>query len=222
MIAIDPNIVNYIEPNSERWLNLEDLPNERWIDIEEYIGLYRLSDYGRVKRLIFRNGNTCKNREKILKQSKDKDGYLQVGLCKNNKSKTFRVHTLVGKYFVDNPENKPIYNHLKPVTKDYCDNHYTNLVPSTYSENIKYAYELGRKPKKNQYKGVYGKNNPFSKKVAQFDLDGNLIKIWDCINDVERELGYSHSLISAACRNARRMKTYKGYKWKYYKEEGEE
>lgn len=64
-MVIDSNIVNYIEPNSERWLNLEDLPNERWIDIEEYIGLYQLSDYGRVKRLIFRNGNTCKNREKF-------------------------------------------------------------------------------------------------------------------------------------------------------------
>lgn len=220
-MIIDSNIVNYIEPNSERWLSLEDLPNERWKDIKDFEGLYKISDYGRVKSLIFRNKNSCVKREKILKQSKDKDGYLQVRLCKNNTPKGFRVHNLVGKAFISNPENKPIYNHLKPVTKEYCNNHYTNLKPATYSENVKYAYDLGTKPKKNQYKGVYGKDNPFSKKVIQLDLNENIIRIWDCINDVERELGYNHSLISAACRNARRMKTYKGYKWKYYKKEGE-
>lgn len=209
-----------IKPNSERWLSLEDLPNERWKDIKDFEGFYKISDYGRVKSLERFIDKSHHYLQKILKQSKDKDGYLMVRLSKNGKAKQYRVHQLVGKYFVDNPKNKPIFNHLKPVTKEYCNNHYTNLIPSTYSENILYAYEIGRKIKKNQYKGVYGKDNPFSKKVAQYDLCDNLIKIWDCINDVERELGYNHSLISSVCRHNRRMKTYKGYKWKYYKNEG--
>ena len=214
-------MIEYVIPNSERWLDLTDLPFERWVDIKNYEGLYKVSDYGRVKRLVFRNRQTTFLREKILHQSKDKDGYLCVALYKNGKGKITRVHQLVGKYFVDNPENKPIYNHLKPVTKDYCNNYYTNLVPSTYSENVLYAYELGTKPKKNQFLGIKGKCSPFSKKVKQCDLQGNVIKKWDCIMDIERELHYNHSCISAACRNARRMKTYKGFIWKYDNKEGE-
>ena len=209
---------NYVGPDCIRWLNVLDLENERWKDIKGYENLYQVSDYGRVKRLTFINRQAKKYQPRILKQTRDKDGYLQVTLCKNNKSKTIKVHKLVGEYFVDNPENKPIYNHIEPVTDSYCNNHYTNLEPSTYSENIKYAYDLGRKPKKNQYKGVIGAKNPFSKKVNQYDLDGTLIKKWNCVNDIERKLGYNHSMISAACRNKRRLKTYKGFVWKYNKE----
>lgn len=205
--------------NSERWLLLEDLPNERWVDIIDYEGLYKISDYGRVKSMSFRNKHCDIKREKILKQLRDKDGYLMVALCKKNKRKTIRVHQLVGKYFVSNPENKPIFNHKKVVTKDFCDNRYINLEPATYSENTLYAYENGTKIKKNQWLGVKGKNSPFSKKVYQYDVNKNLIKSWDCINDVERELGYSHSSICAACRN--KLKTYKGYIWKYNKIEEE-
>ena len=141
-----------------------------------------------------------------------------IRLSKNNVQKQYRIHQLVGNAFVDNPESKPIFNHLEPVTKDYCNNYYTNLVPSTYSENIKYAYILGTKIKKNQYKGVTGSKNPFSKKVNQYDLNNKLIKKWECIMDIERELGYNHSCISACCKNNRRLKTYKGFIWKYNKE----
>lgn len=41
----------YIRPNSERWLDLQDLPNEEWKDIKDFEGLYQISNYGRVKRL---------------------------------------------------------------------------------------------------------------------------------------------------------------------------
>lgn len=138
-------------------------------------------------------------------------------LSKNNKVKQVRVHQIVGKHFVSNPENKPIYNHIEPVTKEHCNNHYTNLEPATYSENVLYAYNTGRKPKKNQFKGMTGIKSPFSKKVNQRDLNGKLVKEWDSMMDVERELGYSHSMISKACRHKDRLKTYKGFVWEYKK-----
>ncbi len=209
------DIYDFVEPNSERWLSLEDLPNERWKNIKDFENCYMISDYGRVKSLERFVDKKHHYFEKILRQYRDKDGYLMVRLSKNNKVKQCRVHQLVGDTFVDNPENKPIYNHIKPVTKKYCNNHYKNLSPVTYSENILYAYELGTKIRKNQYKGVKGVNNPFSKKVNQYDLKGNLIKKWDCIMDIERDMGLNHSSISACCRNKKRMKTYKGYIWKY-------
>lgn len=43
--------MDYIEPNSERWLNLDDLPEEEWRDIKDFEGLYQISNYGRVKSL---------------------------------------------------------------------------------------------------------------------------------------------------------------------------
>lgn len=165
----------------------------------------------------FTNRYTNKHREKILKQQKDKNGYLFVRLSKGNNKKQVKVHQLVGKYFVDNPENKPIFNHIEPVNIDYCNNYYANLEPATYSENILYAYNIGRKPKKNQFKNMIGVKSPFSKKVNQYDLNGNKVKEWDSMMDIERELGYNHSMISRACRKEKRLKTYKGFVWEYKK-----
>lgn len=205
-----------VKVNSERWLSLEDLPNERWKDIKDFEGFYKISDYGRVKSLERFIDKSHHYLQKILKQSKDKDGYLIVSLSKNSKAKQYRVHQLVGKYFVDNPENKPIFNHLKPVTKEYCNNHYTNLIPSTYSENILYAYENGTKKPNPNMKGVIGKDNPCSVKVIQYDLDGNFIKEWDSITDIKRIYGYTTGNISSACKG--RYKQAYGYKWRYKEE----
>lgn len=35
--------------NSDRWMLLEDLPNEKWKVIEGYDNRYSVSNYGRVK-----------------------------------------------------------------------------------------------------------------------------------------------------------------------------
>lgn len=51
------------------------------------------------------------------------------------------------------------------------------------------------------------------KRVAQYDLFGNFIRYWDCLMDVERELGLANSNISAVCLGKR--KSLGGYVWKY-------
>lgn len=61
-----------------------------------------------------------------------------------------------------------------------------------------------------------GKNSPRSKKVCQITKDGNLIKIWDCIFDVERELKVSSSHISQVCKNKRKLAG--GFIWVYEEE----
>jgi len=108
---------------------------EFWKDITGYIGLYMVSNYGRIKSLIHRgkvntnivnniikeiqekisnyqiikkynvskqwinrirqNPNKYLHRERILKLSKDKDGYLIVQLSKDNKKQLHKVHKLV-------------------------------------------------------------------------------------------------------------------------------
>ena len=48
------------------------------------------------------------------------------------------------------------------------------------------------------------------KKVYQCDLQGNVIKVWNSVKSIERELGYKSSNISSCCLKKR--KTAYGYK----------
>lgn len=64
---------------------------------------------------------------------------------------------------------------------------------------------------------LIGKNNPKAKMVAQYDLNGNLIKIWDYIRQASKELNIKENNISQ-CLNGK-QKTSGGFIWKYYKEE---
>lgn len=55
-----------------------------------------------------------------------------------------------------------------------------------------------------------------AKKVIQFDLSGNKIKVWNRIMDVQRALGYNNTAISRCCRGGR--PTAYGYVWRYANE----
>ena len=95
-------------------------------DIEEYEGLYQISNLGRVKSLKY-------GKERILKPAKDKKGYLYVCLYKQGKMKIYRVHRLVAQAFIPNPNNLPQVNH-KDEDKtnnassnlEFCDAKYNN------------------------------------------------------------------------------------------------
>lgn len=60
-----------------------------------------------------------------------------------------------------------------------------------------------------------GSSNPNSKKIAQYTLDGELVRIWDCIKDATDFYGKPgcKSHISS-CAKGKRNKTM-GFKWEY-------
>lgn len=58
-----------------------------------------------------------------------------------------------------------------------------------------------------------GEECPVSRSVCQISVDGKLIKIWNCISDVTKELGFDSSKISCVCRGQRA--TTQGYVWVY-------
>ena len=68
---------------------------------------------------------------RILKLAKKKHGYLQVGLFKDGKRKWCRVHQLVAKAFIPNPDNKPTIDHID---RDRTNNHINNLRWANKSE----------------------------------------------------------------------------------------
>ena len=118
---------------------------EIWKDIEGYQGYYQISNYGRVKSLdrFRKNGSSGYiHKEKILKQSLTTTGYLKVELCINKFRKSMKVHRLVAKAFIDNPENKPDVNHKDG---NPLNNHLSNLEWCTERENINHAINLGLK-----------------------------------------------------------------------------
>lgn len=57
-----------------------------------------------------------------------------------------------------------------------------------------------------------GANSVLSKRVGQFDLDGNLIHIFGSVREAGRA-GFNHSAISGVCRGEHL--THKGFIWKY-------
>lgn len=206
-----------IEVNSSRWLSLDNLKNEYWKDIKDFEGLYQVSNYGRVKSLKRKTRNNQCMSDIILKQSKIKQGYYQVTLCKEHKKYMRLVHMLVAKAFIPNPLNKPCVDHDKPVEKDCCNNCVYNLRWATHKENTQHCWELNRN--RSPMYNKFGKDNHNSKPIIQYDLHGIFIRQWYSMADIERELGFCYQGISANVRN-KKHSAY-GYKWKYglYKKE---
>ena len=89
---------------------------------------------GFTNYLIYDDGRVwSKNRKKFLKPQSLKEGYLRVGLNKNNKKKMFLIHRLVALHYIPNPQNKPEVDHINNITND---NRVENLQWLTGQENI--------------------------------------------------------------------------------------
>lgn len=130
---------------------------------ESYEGLYEVSNMGRVRSLdrevIFSDGRKALYKGKIRILSPNKDGYLQVGLCKNSKQKIISVHRLVAEAFIPNPDNKETVNHING---DKTCNTVFNLEWADRSEQLYHAYDHNLKKK------MEGNNNPnYGKELSQ-------------------------------------------------------
>ena len=113
---------------------------EEWKNIIDYEGLYQVSNLGRVKSLNYKHTG----REKILKSSVDKIGYMYVGLCKNGKVKFFKVHRLIYEAFYGEIPNGMQVNHINEIK---ADNRLSNLNLMTRKENINFGTGIERRAK---------------------------------------------------------------------------
>lgn len=217
-------------------LDLNDLPNEIWLPIEGYEGLYVVSNMGRVKSL----GNDKSRKDKILSQGKLKNGYLVVNLNKDKKSKTCYVHRLVCQAFIDNPNCYRCVNHKDENPLNNCVD---NLEWCTYQYNLNYKNTQQRRvastdfkaiveKRKIDYKAIAAKKDykaiaakidykaiaeKKSKRVYQYSKDGTLVAIYQSSSEADRN-GFNQGNVSKCCRNCFNREgnnVYKNYIWSY-------
>lgn len=175
---------------------------EIWKEIDGYPN-YMVSSKGRVKsleRVIMKsNGKRQTIKETIRKGVKDKDGYLIVTLYDEyHNMKNIKIHRLVAKAFIPNPNNLPEVNHKD---EDKTNNNVDNLEFCTTRFNLTYG---------NRLKKVIEK---ISKKCYQYDLNKKLISIFPSTQEASRLTGILQSNITACCRGE--YKTTHGYIFSY-------
>lgn len=181
---------------------------EIWKSVIKFEGYYEVSNYGNVRsvdRTIIRKGNVEVNyKSKLLKLNKDTDGYPQAILHKNNKFYTRKVHYLVAKMFILNPENKPTVNHKDGIKTNNFD---WNLEWATVRENVQHSYDTGLKF------AIKGAKNVLSKSVTQYDMNLNKIADFGSTLEAQRITGISRRCISYCANGITRWAG--GYIWKY-------
>lgn len=163
---------------------------------------YEISTFGNI-----RHKDNKRNRAFDI----DNGGYYRatIHICYINGKKiqkTIKPHIAVASTFIENFENKPTVNHKDGNKLNNC---VYNLEWATQLEQSEHASNvLG-------YKQLYSdtmKNN-FSKKVAQYTKNNELVKVWNSTREVEYTFGFRHENI-ASCARGKRKSAY-GYIWKY-------
>lgn len=177
--------------------------NEIWKDVINYEGLYQVSNFGKIKSCNKFDSIGRLRKEKLLKQQKNKWGYNFVRIAKNGKQHNCSVHRLVYEAFNGKiPEGMQV-NHINEVK---TDNRLDNLNLMTPKENSNWGTGIERQ----RIQMINGKK---SKPVLQYDKDGNFIKEWPSLSEINRQLGFNLGNLSLCC-NGKLNQAYE-YKWKY-------
>lgn len=145
----------------------EELNNEQWKAIDGYNGLYEVSSLGRVR-------SKHSGEWRVMKPSKNDNGYLLVDLVKGGKRtrNRSRVHRLVAQAFIPNSdETKTIINHIN---EDKTDNRVENLEWCDYRYNLTYNDIQFRKEnsKRRKIKELYDPNLSIQKNLEIFRSNG--------------------------------------------------
>lgn len=172
------------------------MTEEIWKPIPEYEGIYEASSEGRIRvldRVVTSDrwyGHTVfTKRGLVLKQKQAKSGYMNIGLTKDGKQRTYRVHRLVMAAF-HGPSDLQV-NHINKVRND---NRLENLEYLTCRENIRYSS---------------------CRPVEQYDLaTGETIKRYESGADVKED-GFDASAVGHCCHGDKSYYSHHGYGWRF-------
>lgn len=132
-----------------------------WKDIPDWKQFYEINEFGEVRNKITGRLNMG---------DINSAGYYRVCLYHNHKQKRYFRHRLVAQLFLPNPNNLPEVNHDDG---DKSNNHVSNLVWCTRTENEREAHRIGIK-----------KYKPF-----QVEFQNGIIKQYEFAIDLANEIG---------------------------------
>lgn len=196
------------------------IKEEIFVDIKNYDGRYKIGNKGTVIGISRSKDNRYNNKQWILKQYEDRNGYMYVTLQKDKKRKTIKVHRLVAEHFIENKNNYPCVNHIDSNRKN---NDVSNLEFCTHKQNTQWALKTSRfdnmkklnseRMKDNKLNGYIYANEITKKKIIQCDLDDNFIKEYQSVSEASRQTGITITSISYSANKKR--KTGGGYLWHF-------
>lgn len=176
---------------------------EIWKPVVGYEGLYEVSNLGRVRSVERTvkgvDGKVSRRISVVLSCYKNDRGYCLVGLCRNNRSKCFRLHRLVAMAFIPNPDNLPEVNHKD---ENKLNNRVDNLEWCTRGYNVRYGtakYRIGKAS---------------WVPVVSIDKNGNET-LYESMTAAAKITGIRDSSIGQCCSNYGNHKTAGGLRWRY-------
>lgn len=180
------------------------ISNDVFMDIKETNNIYSINIHGNVKH----------NRlNRFIKPQVDIHGYCYFS-CQTGNSREIKLkqHRLIMIYF--GPEQDGIREHVNHIDGNKLNNDLSNLEWCTQSENCLHKHHVLKKLPPSR-KGVFGKDNPQSRKVKATNVKDGSVLFFDGASDAERKSNgmFMHQHISK-CANGK-LNSHKGYKWEY-------
>jgi len=162
---------------------------ETWKEIPEY-PQYLVSNTGKVFSL--------KTKRIIKPWTEKQTGYQRfyVKCSKYGKDIKLYVHRVVADLFLEPIDGKNYVNH-KDGNK--VNNRADNLEWCTCKENVRHAVRTGLMP--------------FSKPIIQMTPQGEYLRTFSSMHEVQREMKINNANIMSVCKGQRRIAG--GYKWEY-------
>jgi len=149
------------------------LSTEKWIDINNYIGRYKVSSLGRIYSIVS---------NKLLKPTINNTGYKQLKLIdKNGKRISYMIHRLVADNFIRKIEENKVVDHID---RNKLNNKLENLRIVSITKNNK---------NKNKSKTL----------IEQYDKKNNLIQTFSSMTDIITTYNLKGSSSIYACLNNR-------------------